>query len=264
MIAAENICLELGNQSILQEIHCRIESGKILGLLGPNGAGKSSLLRILSGTWKPSGGRVTLNGVPLDSLDPRKLAQQRAVLSQSMELNFSFTALEVVLMGRAPHIGKGSESPEDYRIAREALGKVDLHHRSEVPFTNLSGGEQQRVHLARCIAQLSIAEGTPPIPHKTLFLDEPTSKLDLEHQFALFRIIRGLAQSGVGICVVLHDLNQALTHADEWLVLHEGKIALSGEPRQIVRNPRMESVFKVRIQPDCEVNHLEFSPLTQP
>ncbi len=241
MLSGKQISLTLGGRDILREASLDLEPGRITAILGPNGAGKTSLLRILSGEWHPTRGQVLIEDEPLHSIPIRRLGQVRAYLHQESSLDFAFSVLEVVLLGRSPHM-RGGERPDDYTAARRALLQVDLQDREGDSYTALSGGEKQRVHLARVLAQLDSPGHQEP---RYLFLDEPTNNLDLSHQRTVFRVARSLARERVAVCLVIHDLNQAFQVADEVLVLEEGRIALRGSPLAIASSPECERIFGV-------------------
>lgn len=244
MLRASGIGLKLGKREILAGVDLELRPGEITALLGPNGAGKSSLLKILSGEWRADRGQVELNGRGLPQYSTRELGLLRAVLPQESKLDFSFSVLEVVLLGRSPHM-YGSERPQDYAAAREALRLVDLAQRERDLYTQLSGGEKQRVHLARVLAQIHDPEARQP---RYLFLDEPTNNLDLAHRHRIFRAIRGTLSSQVGVCIILHDLNEALQLADDVVILDHGRVALRGEPARIAASPALESIFAVTVR----------------
>ena len=244
MLSAKDIFLRLGRRDILTGIDLSLEPGKVTTILGPNGAGKTSLLRILSGEWQADAGTVELDNVPIGQIPVRRLGQLRAYLHQESSLNFAFTVLEVVLLGRSPHM-RGGERPEDYAAAREALGQVDLQDREDDLYTALSGGEKQRVHLARVLAQISeksIAEA------RYLFLDEPTNNLDLSHQRTIYKVVRKLAEKGTAVCMVIHDLNQAFQVADTVIILENGRIAIEGAPEDIAQSDECARIFDVPLR----------------
>ncbi|HKJ91399.1 MAG TPA: heme ABC transporter ATP-binding protein [Oceanipulchritudo sp.] len=243
MLSGNHLSLNLGGRDILREVSLELEPGRITAILGPNGAGKTSLLRILSGEWNPTRGQVLIEGQPLHAMPIRRLGQLRAYLHQESSLDFAFTVLEVVLLGRSPHM-RGGERPDDYTAARRALRQVDLHEREGDSYTALSGGEKQRVHLARVLAQLDSPDDREP---RYLFLDEPTNNLDLSHQRTVFRVARSLARERVAVCLVIHDLNQAFQVADEVLILEEGQVALRGSPLEIAASPECERIFGVSL-----------------
>lgn len=246
MLSATNISLHRGGRRILREISLELAPGKVTVILGPNGAGKTSLLRILSGEWEPDpGGEVRFQGQSLRSIPVRRLGQLRAYLHQESSLDFAFTVLEVVLLGRSPHM-RGGERPEDYAIAREALARVDLGDRAGELYTHLSGGEKQRVQLARVLAQI---EGPPEErTRRCLFLDEPTNNLDLWHQETVQHVVRGVADKGSAVVMIIHDLNQAIRHADHVLVLSDGCLALEGKPETLAADPRLADIFRVQLR----------------
>jgi iron complex transport system ATP-binding protein len=244
MLTGEQIHLRLGGRDILRGVTVRLDPGTVTAILGPNGAGKTSLLRILSGEWQADRGAVELDGRPLPSIPVRQLGRMRAYLHQESSLDFAFTVLEVVLLGRSPHM-RGGERPEDYAAARRALRQVDLSAREGDPYTALSGGEKQRVHLARVLAQIDAPELQGP---RLLFLDEPTNNLDLSHQRTIFRVVRAIATGGAAVCLVLHDLNQALRVADRIHLMEDGRIALSGGPTEIADSPECARIFGVPLR----------------
>ncbi len=264
MLRADKLSLRLGSRQILSGIDLQLIPGQVTAILGPNGAGKTSLLRLLSGEWIPDDGTVILNGSALKDIPIRRLGQIRAYLHQESSLNFAFTVLEVVLLGRSPHM-QGSERPIDYEISRKALKKVDLEEREDDLYTTLSGGEKQRVHLARVLAQVDEDSNEEP---RYLFLDEPTNNLDLSHQQTICRTVRDLAEKGVAVCMVIHDLNQAIQVADKVIILEKGKIALSGNPEEIANSGECDRIFGVeltRIQIDgATCPYLVFNPDTKP
>lgn len=244
MLSGNNIHLVIGERAILRGIDITLVPGKVSAVLGPNGAGKTSLLRVLSGEWRPTRGSVKLNGRPLEAIPVRELGQRRAYLHQESSLDFAFTVLEVVLLGRSPHM-KAGERPEDYEAARRALAEVDLADRERDFYTALSGGEKQRVHLARVLAQI---DGPPSGDPRILFLDEPTNNLDLAHQRTIFRVVKNLIQKGIAACMVLHDLNQAIQEADVLHIIEGGRIALTGTPGEIAASGECDRIFGVPLR----------------
>ncbi len=238
-----------GGRKILEEISCTILPGELTVLLGPNGAGKSTLLRILSGEKKPHTGSVLWDGRSIHSMSFRELALQRGVLTQQYAVNLPFTVEEVVMMGRYPHY-RNSPSVNDKRIVSESLQEMQAGHLSGRLFNTLSGGEQQRVQMARVLAQLrdqdgesaGRKEGMPP-DRKMLLLDEPTASMDLLHQQLCLRKAKQLAEEGYTVVVVLHDLNLASQFADRLLLLKTGKLLATGRPSDVLKPDLIYTVY---------------------
>jgi iron complex transport system ATP-binding protein len=244
MLEAIFATLSLGGRRILDRVSVQINAGEVVALIGPNGAGKSTLLKVLSGELKAERGRVALHGCPLNAWKPRELARYWAVLPQGARLDFSFSVLEVVLLGRSPHLD-GWETPEDYDIARAALAAVDALHLEARRFPGLSGGERQRVQLARVLAQIWEA----PVPGKARFLllDEPTAALDPAHQHLTLELARKLVRAqGIGVLAVLHDLNLASQYADRILLLSAGRLLASGPPEHVFTPLTIAQGFGIR------------------
>jgi len=239
MIAAENISYTIKHRPILDEVSVSLRPGTVTALLGPNGAGKSSLLKCLSGSVQPSTGEVHLDGVRLQNYSLLELSRRRAVLSQSTALSFPFTALELVLMGRNPHTdGPGQEDAQDR--ARQALESVDAWSLRDRIFPTLSGGEQQRVQLARVLAQIWGQR------QACLFLDEPTAALDLKHQHLVFQLIRRLARgNGLTVCVILHDPHLARRYCDRAILMQQGQVFTAGAIAEVLAAENIERVFEI-------------------
>jgi iron complex transport system ATP-binding protein len=247
MIEAKNITVNRGGKTILHGLSARIKKGKITAILGPNGAGKSTLLQCLTGAIRPTHGTITLDGTALQNYSLQELAQKRAVLSQSTSINFPFTALEIVMMGRNPHSTRHNThhsthhgAKRDHAIARQALDALDAADLQARSFPTLSGGEQQRVQLARVLAQLWEQE------HGYLFLDEPTSALDLKHQHGLLRLLSHLATTRhFAICTIVHDLNLAMHYADEVILLKENTLFAAGPCKEALTPDNLEQLFEI-------------------
>ncbi len=223
-------------------------------MLGPNGAGKSTLLAVLAGGLRPAQGQVALDGQFLARWAPDALARRRAVLTQLPSLQFPFSALEVVLLGRSPYAGRTTRD-EDDTSAEDALRATDALHLASRLYPDLSGGERQRVHLARVLAQIDYRVDPRPgrgvksgaQPGRYLLLDEPLGALDLAHQHALLQLARDLAARGNGILAVLHDPNLALLYAERCAVIHEGRVWGEGTPREVLDRACFREVFGVEV-----------------
>ncbi|RFA27193.1 heme ABC transporter ATP-binding protein [Alkalilimnicola ehrlichii] len=244
MLSAQRVSVRTAGRHLLREVSLSVRPGEFVAVLGPNGAGKSTLLKTLVGEQKPTHGQVSMHGRRLQNWHPRERARLRAVLPQELTLRFAFTALEVVLMGRMPHID-GVETAHDYRIARDALGAVDALALSQRLFPTLSGGERQRVQLARVLAQ--IWEPTP-LGERFLLLDEPTAALDPAHQHATLHLARELTRQNVGVLAVLHDLNLAAQYADRVALLKDGAIHTQGDVYQALTAAAINAVFDIHVE----------------
>lgn len=244
LIEARKVSYLIGEKRLLVDLSLNVRSGEVLAVLGANGAGKSTLRKILSGDLTPVSGAVSMNNRPLAELTLKERACARAVLPQDSSLNFPFTILEVVLMGRAPHL-EGAENRRDYEIARKALESVEAAHLAERLYPTLSGGERQRVQFARVLAQ--IWEPSKSGETRFLLLDEPTTSLDLAHQYLTLEIARRFARSGVGVLIILHDLNLAAQFADQILLLKNGKVIARGTPAETLTESLISEVFDISV-----------------
>ncbi|WP_019010235.1 heme ABC transporter ATP-binding protein [Deinococcus aquatilis] len=215
LLRVHDLSYSVTGRKLLRQVSLNLKAGELLVVLGRNGAGKSTLLKHLSGELQGRG--VELFGQPLGHHKASETAKRRAVLPQQTALSFAFEVLDIVLLGRIPHGGR--ETPEDRAIAVKCLERVGLMGYEMRNIQTLSGGEQQRVHLARTLAQLDGAGRD-----RVLLLDEPTASLDLAHQHSTLRLARELCAEGVGVLAILHDLNLAAQYADRVLVLSDGAV----------------------------------------
>jgi len=244
MFEAQNVTVRIGSRNILNAVSVQVRPGTLTVFAGPNGAGKSTLLKVLTGELRPDAGAVRFEGTPVREIAPHTLAARRAVLPQSSRLAFPFTVLEVVRLGLECRPGLSPALRRSAPLA--ALEKVDLGGFGGRHYQELSGGEQQRVHLARILCQV----GEPLVhgrPHY-IFLDEPTSSLDIRHQIGTLNIARAFADAGGGVLAILHDLNLAAMYADHLVVLHQGEVAAEGAPREVISDELMERVFGVKLK----------------
>lgn len=244
MMTAEHIHFYTAKgKALLEDIHFALHPGELTVLLGPNGAGKSTLLRILSGERKPSKGSVVWKGRPLHSIPPGELALQRAVLTQHYSLSLPFTVEEVVQMGRYPHARK-TTAELDRSVVSACLRSMQAGHLASRLFNTLSGGEQQRVQMARVLAQL---EDGGIGRDKLLLLDEPTSNMDWMHQQLCLQKAKEMAFMGLTVVVVLHDLNLAAQYADRLLLLKKGRLMAMGRPDDILEPSLIEAAYGLRV-----------------
>lgn len=238
VIEAEGLSVRVGTKTLLDHVSLSINRGETLALVGPNGAGKSTLLRTLSGEIAPSTGPVRLNGRPPRSYRPYVLALHRAVLSQHVAVAFPFSVSDIVCMGAG--IARG---PKVAALVEAALAEVDMNNMRERIIGTLSGGEQQRVHLARVLVQLACGEAEygPGI----LMLDEPTASLDLCHQLDLLAIIKRRSDQGTTIITVMHDLNLAVLFSKRIVALNHGMLVSDGTPKETVTDDMLCRVFGI-------------------
>lgn len=236
MITLEHATVAYRGHTALHPTLLGIAPGAFTVVVGPNGAGKSTLLKVMTGEEAPRGGHVRLDGTALGAMPARVLARRRAVLPQSSALAFPFTVAEVVRLGL--EAGGRAGGPD---AILGALARVDLAGFSGRFYQELSGGEQQRVHLARVLCQIGppVEAGQP----RYLFLDEPISSLDIRHQIAVLRIARRFAHEGGGVLAVLHDLNLAAAFADRILVLAGGRVIGDGSPPDVLTDELIERAF---------------------
>ncbi len=222
---------------VLSGVSLDVARGALVGVLGPNGSGKTTLLALLAGMRRPSRGSIALDGRPLGSYSRRALAARIAVVPQETHLAFDYTALEMVLMGRHPHLGLFEvEGPADLAIAREALGAVGAAHLEGRDFMTLSGGEKQRVVIAGALAQAT----------DVLLLDEPTSSLDLGAQLEIASLLAELnASRGVTIVVSTHDLTLASGICRDLVLLRHGRVLAAGATADALTGPNVRALYDV-------------------
>jgi iron complex transport system ATP-binding protein len=231
------------NRPRLQQVSCQFSAGEIIVLIGPNGAGKSSLLKTLAQQLKPSAGQVTIFGPQSATWSAKKKAQHVAMLDQKHQLSLPFTVSQILALSRFCHT---SDAATNTQINASALEAFDCNHLQHHSYTELSGGEQQRVHLARTFAQLN-ALGDQPQGPGLLLLDEPTTALDLAHQKNLVSAIRMAAHNGLTVVVSLHDLSLASQLADRILCLQHGSVAAFGSVTQIITPTFLQTLFDTPI-----------------
>ncbi len=240
MLSLDDVTVRTGHATLLDGVSLDVRPGEVLAVVGANGAGKTTALRVLTGEVPPSAGAARLDGVPLAELDGPALAQRRAVLPQASALPFDFAVLDVVMLGRTPHRA-GRDA--DLAAAHRAMRAAGIGALADRRYPTLSGGEQQRVHLARALAQLD----APGDGARYLLLDEPTSALDIAHQHAVLRTARQRAAAGDGVLAVLHDLNHAAQYADRVAVLARGRLVACGPPRDVLTPDVVGRAFGVAV-----------------
>ncbi|MCB9727944.1 MAG: ABC transporter ATP-binding protein [Deltaproteobacteria bacterium] len=233
-LSCHDLTHRYGARTVLHPLSLALEPGTVTALLGPNGAGKSTLVRLLAGVTRPTGGDVRFGERALSALAPAERARTVALSGGEPELPFAWSALEVVLMARAPHLGRGRfEGAAELTLARDALRRAGAESLAERAITELSSGERQRVLVARALCQ-----DTP-----CLLLDEPTSHQDPAHALRLGGELRALARAGRTVVCVLHDLTFAARIADRALLLASGRLLADGPPAEVLRAPTLEAAF---------------------
>lgn len=223
---------------VLRNIQLRVKAGELIGILGPNGAGKSTFLKILCGTLRNYQGRVMVDGIDLRSLSSREMAKKVAIVPQDSLLGFDFTALEVVLMGRNPYQRRfGREKVDDFRTVAESMMETKTWELRDRLFTQLSGGEKQRVVIAQALAQRS----------QILLLDEPTSHLDISYQIETMELVHKKSEEGITVIAVLHDINLAAQYCQKVLLLSDGEPFAYGKTEEVLTKEKIGFVYGVEV-----------------
>lgn len=234
MIKAKEIYHRYGDTEVLKGINLNVDKKKFVGIVGANGSGKSTFLKCVYRVLKPNSGVIKLEDVELESMKISESARKMSVVAQHNHHSFDFIVEDMVLMGRSPY-KKALErnNVEDYEIVKESLARVDMTSYSKREFASLSGGEQQRVILARALAQKP----------ECLVLDEPTNHLDIKHQLNLLSIIKKL---DISVVAAIHDLNIAMSYCDEVYVLKDGEVMACGETYNVLTEEVIEKAFEVK------------------
>jgi iron complex transport system ATP-binding protein len=243
MISAAGLTFGYGPEPVLRQVGLIAEDGAVLGLVGPNGSGKTTLLRLLYAELAPDAGMVSIDEALLTSLSTTEIARRIAVVAQEPPTEISMSVADMVLLGRSPLLSVfQGYSPDDQRAAAAALSRVGARHLAHRQFTDLSGGEKQRVLIARTLAQQAAH----------LLLDEPTNHLDVRYQHEILALVRSL---GVATVVVLHDLNLAARYCDRLILLDHGEVAAAGPTDEVLLPHILEPVYGIGVrrldEPDC-------------
>lgn len=240
MLRIRGLSAGYGSTRVVDGVDLDVERGELLALVGPNGCGKTTLLRTITGLLRPAGGTVTLDGDDVAGMGSQAIARRVAVVAQAGAAPEGFSAFEIALMGRSPHLRLlQSEGSSDVAIVRRAMERADCWHLRSRAVEELSGGERQRVIIARALAQ----------EPELLLLDEPTSHLDIQHQVETFRLVLELCrEQALAAVAVVHDLTLAATFADRVAMMSRGRIVACGAPAEVLDAPAIERVYGIAVR----------------
>ncbi len=239
-IKAKSIFWEVDNKRIIKDISLEISLGEVVSIIGPNGAGKSSFLNVLSGDIKPTSGSVSFDEINLKDISIQERSFMRSVMSQSQQIVYDFSVKEIIEMGWLDR-GIASYSGNFKEAVMKVASECSVHNLLEQKFNTLSGGEQRRVHFARTLIQL----WRPSNSHdpRYMFLDEPTANLDILHEQNLMKLVRSKAMEGIGILLILHDLNLAAKYSDKLVIFKNGSLIKSGSPEEVLQSKVLTEVY---------------------
>ena len=238
-LQVRNMSFGYGAKRVVDDLSFSVNAGEVVGLVGPNGAGKSTVIKLLTKVLKAESGEVIVDGKSFYGLSRLELARKLAVVPQLSDLPESFSAFEIVMMGRTPHLGFFSaETEEDFSRVETAMRRTETWQFKTRPVSELSGGERQRVLLARALAQ----------EPDYLLLDEPTNHLDLRYQIEVLRFTRREVARGLGALVVLHDLNLAARICERLIVMYKGRLVAEGEPAEVLSEALIRDVYGAEVQ----------------
>ncbi|MDO4602246.1 MAG: ABC transporter ATP-binding protein [Eubacteriales bacterium] len=237
ILTTENLCFSVGDRELIHKISLKIPRGSFVGLIGPNGCGKSTLLKTIYRVNRASSGTVYLNGKAIDSWGNREVAKQMAVVTQENDINFDFTVMEMMQMGRYAHrkILK-NYTANDEKICKEALKMVGMESFEQRSFLTLSGGEKQRVFIASAFSREA----------ELIVLDEPTNHLDVGYQFQIMDLMK--KQKNITVFSSIHDMNIAMQYCDYIIALKKGEVVSVGTPEEVLTSQMLSDLFRVRAE----------------
>ncbi len=260
MVKAKNISFDVGEKNILKNVSSNFENGKVTAILGPNGAGKSTLVKCIAGTITPRTGDIEFNGENIKSISLENLACKRSYLNQQFNLSVGYTVKDIVSIGRFPHY-KVYPSKKDNEIITSAMELLDIISLSDRTTNTLSGGELQRVHFARTLAQIWPDSTEEKAEKKLLILDEPVNNLDPQYQHSILELAKDFAENyNVCVIIVLHDLNLVAQYSDYSILMKLGEIIDQGKTREVLTEQLLEEVYKVPIS--IIINENNFNIIT--
>lgn len=242
LLKVDNLYGGYGREDVIKDVSFDIEKGEFLGIIGPNGSGKSTLLRLMSRALLPKREMILFEDRDVTMMSLKELCRSIAFVPQETMISFSFTVWEIALMGRIPHLGRLQlETRSDFEITKNSLSLTDSLQLREKKIDQLSAGERQRVIIAKALAQEPVL----------LFLDEPTSHLDIGHQIQILDLLKGLnRKTNLTIVMVLHDLNLASEYCNRLILLNEGRIFKEGTPQELLTYQNIEAVYKTIVVVD--------------
>jgi iron complex transport system ATP-binding protein len=237
MLTIEDISFSYKEKPVLENVGLQVIKGEIIGILGPNGCGKTTLLKLLNRNLHPKAGKVMMEGTDLEEISKRRIARHIAVVPQSNEIRFAFSVRDIVTMGRMPFLDRfQGESSDDMAIVDEAMAKTSITAFADRPINTMSGGERQRVIIARALAQ------RPEI----ILLDEPTLHLDINHQFEVLELMKKLSdEEDLTVVIVSHDLPMVVKYCDRIVLIHDHKVFAIGTPEEVLTKENMKVVFNI-------------------
>ncbi|MCZ2460810.1 MAG: ABC transporter ATP-binding protein [Chitinophagales bacterium] len=239
MLSAENIFFKVDSKTLLQETSVSFEEKRFHVIMGPNGAGKSTILKILAGSQKPSGGKIFFHNKELSQYSQNEIARMRAVLSQQYNITFPIATSDMVMMGRYPYF-KTVPSKTDKEICKKATAVMQAEDLMERDYNTLSGGEMQKIHMSRILAQIW---DTGENENRFLFLDEPVSHLDLKYQHQLLQVAKDMCKRNITVIAILHDVNLSLAYADRILFMKQGRITYEIGDQNEITSAIIKDVF---------------------
>lgn len=247
LITIDNVSAGYGNREVIHDLSLSLNAGMFYGLVGPNGSGKTTLIDLMLASLTPHQGTILFHGRDVTEYGHRRMALEIALVPQDFRINFDFTVYEVVMMGRHPHIPRfANPGLVDREIVDHVLAELEITDLADRLITQLSGGEKQRVIVARALAQ-----ATP-----TLILDEATSSLDIQHSLHIFQVLkRRQREEKATVIAAIHDLNFASAYCDAIILLHQGRLVTIGPPSEVLSRDRLQEVFAI----DCQVYEQPYS-----
>ena len=248
-INIDSVSLNINGINIIKDISFTMNPGELITILGPNGSGKSTLLRVISGDLLPTKGEVTIDNVPLSNMSFKTQALKRSVMSQSQQILYDYSVQEIIEMGWVDYAdSSGVELIKQKCI--KAAKDCFVDHLLKRNFNTLSGGEQRRVHFARTLLQIDHQYDS--IGNRYMFLDEPTANLDLLFELQLIRLLKAKAEKGIGVLLIIHDLNLASKFSDKIAILKKGKLSAFGEPFEVFKSKTLSDIFGLAMDVDLK------------